>query len=114
MPVACEGTRVRLFPGYAKLRIGGRAGRQSGEEEADIMLFAASQGLVSADLIAGFWRDDAAGMDWLEDFLRDPDMARLILSLQGEDAAEEEEEAPEEYYDRRGLGTLGADELPPT
>jgi hypothetical protein len=109
LPMACEGTRVRLLPGYAKLRIGARAGRQSGEEEADNMLFAAGRGIGASDLIAGFWRDEATSMDWLEDFLRDPDMARLILDLQEDN--EEEEEVREEHYDRRGLCQFGADEI---
>ncbi len=98
---------MRLFPGYSALRVGGRAGRQGGEGEADIMLFAASRGIVSADLIAGFWRDDAATMDWLGDFLCDPDMERLIVDLRVPEEEEEEEEVA--FYDRRGLATTGSE-----
>jgi hypothetical protein len=112
LPMACDGARVRLFPGYAALRAGGRAGRQAGEDDADIMVFAASQGIVSADLLAGFWRHDAATMDWLADFLCDPDMDRLIVDLQVPD--DEAEEEQEEIYDRRGLTTLGSDVMDPT
>ena len=58
------------------------------------MLFDAGQSMFSGDLIAGFWRDEAADLDWLEDFLCDPAtdqmMAQLLAPPKEEDFEEEE------------------------
>jgi len=107
-PVAIEGPMVRMFAGFdwwRSMTVTGRFGRNS---DAEIMLFDAARSIVSADLFAGFWRDEARGMDWLQDFLCDPHMGEMVESLLAPEIDEEEVEE-EFHYDRRALCTLGSD-----
>jgi hypothetical protein len=61
----------------------------------------------SEDLVAGFWRDEAGDMDWLEDFVCDPHLMEMIGVLLAPEVEEEEEE--EIHYSKRDLTTFGSD-----
>ena len=106
MRTVFEGGVVRLFPGFARWRtteVARSMGRVLAVEE---MLFDAGKSMASADLLAGFWREDAAGMDWLEDFLCDPATEQLVLDLL---APPVEEEPEESLYTKSYLVTMGTE-----
>jgi hypothetical protein len=94
--------------GFAWWRAMTQAGRLGRSSDAEKMLFDAGRSIFSVDLFAGFWRDEASDMDWLEDFLCDPATDEMfeILVLPETDEEEPEEEI---HYDRRALVTLGSD-----
>ena len=57
-----------------------------------------------AELLAGFCRSEAPVLDWLQDFLRRPEMDRLVASLRSPlDETEEEEDV----FHRDFLTTTG-------
>jgi hypothetical protein len=86
------------------MNVSGRKGRNS---EAEDMVFDAGGAMRSEDLFAGFWRDEAGDMDWLEDFVCDPHMVELIGLLLAPE--EDEEEEQEIHYSKRDLATFGSD-----
>ena len=102
---ATEGARVTLrsAPGVSLVPGPGRFGRLGASGS---MLFEAGAGIYGLDLFAAFWRDETAAMDWLRDFLCDPEMDLLIEQLAN--PPEEEEEA-ELLYSRSQLATLGSE-----
>jgi len=106
MPAIFEGAVVHLLPGYACWRALSQGRRTGAPFGVDQMLFEAGRSLVSGDLFAGFWRDEAADMDWLEDFLCDPATEKMVLDLL---APPEEEEVVESLYTKTYLVTLGSD-----
>jgi hypothetical protein len=105
LPYVLDGAVARLFPGAARsLACGpGRLGRGGVPET---VLFDAGSGIGGADLFAVFWRDEASHMDWLTDFLCDPEMDHTLEVLA---APPVEDEEPAELYSRRDLTTLGSD-----
>jgi len=107
-PMAFEGETVRLFAGFAWWRAMTQAGRLGGSSDAENVLFDAGRSIFSADLFAGFWRDEAGGMDWLDDFLCDPATDEMFETLV---LPEIDEEEPEEdiHFSRSELATLGSD-----
>jgi hypothetical protein len=92
--VVFDGATLWMFAGFARWRATQAARRAGRELIVEQMLFDAGRGMFSGDLLAGFWRAEAVGLDWLEDFLCDPAtgqmMARLLAPPQDE-AFEEEE-----------------------
>jgi hypothetical protein len=106
VPMAFDGAQVRLFPGFAwwrSMHVSGLKGRNS---HAETLVFDAGSAMRSEDLVAGFWRDEAGDMDWLEDFVCDPHLVEMIgMLLAPEDDEEEEQEI---YYSRRDLATLAS------
>jgi hypothetical protein len=107
-PMAFEGETVRLFAGFAWWRAMTQQGRLGRCSDAEKMLFDAGRSILSADLFAGFWRDEAVDMDWLEDFLCDPATDEMFETLV---LPETDEEEPEEdiHYSRSQLATVGSD-----
>jgi hypothetical protein len=105
LPFRLDGPMARLFPGAcASLAIGpGWLGRGG---PAAVMLFSAGDAIWTHDLFAGFWRDEADGMDWRTDFKCDPAFDHMLESLA---SPPEEDEEPEEMYARSQLTTLGSD-----
>jgi hypothetical protein len=89
-----------------------QSGRQGRNSDAELMLFDAGRAIVSQDLFAGFWRDEAAGLAWIEDFLCDPHMEEMIAELLLPETDHEEEEE-EIHYSRRELATCGSDVMDP-
>jgi hypothetical protein len=108
VPLALEGARVRLFPGFGWWRAVQGSGQFGRNADAEMMLFDAGSALLSQDLFAGFWRDEAMDLDWLGDFVRDPAMHGMIELLHGATEADEADDG-EEMYSRRDLATLGSD-----
>jgi|GEM_PF-2991357 hypothetical protein len=100
-----DGAVARLFPGTnASLAVGpGGLGRGGA---AAVMLFAAGDAIWTDDLFAGFWRDEAGGMDWRTDFKCDPAFDHMLDILA---SPPEEDEEPEEMYARNQLATLGSE-----
>ena len=98
-----DGAVVRMFArGW-----GVPAGRRDGHDTVvEQLLFEAGRSIVSMDLLAGFWRDEAAEMDWLEDFLCDPATDEMMAVLLAPPADEEEEEE-EMLYSKSMLVTTG-------
>ena len=103
-PAIFDGATVRLFAGAARW-MEAQAPRR-GRHVADLLLFDAGRSIVSADLLAGFWREEAVDMDWLEDFLCDPATDRMIAILQSPPEEEEEEEI---LYSKTHLVTVGTE-----
>ena len=99
------GSRVRLgHTPFASLAHGpGQPGRDG---VAGQILFDAGKGIHRLELFAAFWREEATGMDWLVDFLCDPEMDRLIAALSNPAEDEEEDEI---LYSKRQLVTLGSE-----
>jgi len=106
IPFALDGAIVRLFPGFARWRAVEAAARSGRDFETEQMLFDAGRSILSVDLFAGFWRDEAGDMDWLEDFLCDPAVERMVADLQ---SPPEEEEEAEALYTKTYLVTVGND-----
>ncbi len=103
-----DGAIVRMFVGFARWR-SVQAARRSGRELAvEQMLFEAGRSIVTADLFAGFWRDEAGEMDWLEDFLCDPAMDEMMGALQAPEKEEDFDE-PEMLFTKTMLVTTGTD-----
>ena len=100
-----DGPNVRLAPapGRSLARGPGQLGRDG---VPGAVLFDAGRGIFGLDLIAAFWREEATGMDWLADFLRDAEMDALVSALSKPQEDEEEEEI---LYSKRQLVTLGSD-----
>jgi len=107
VPIGLEGAKVRLLPGFAWWRALNLSGRLGRNLDAENMLFDAARSIRSADLVAGFWRDDAGDMDWLDDFLCDPTMAGMIEVLNA--PQEDEDDEPEIHYNRKDLAQFGSD-----
>ncbi len=106
VPVRVDGPTIKLFPGFSRsLAVSGPA-RLSQNILAEQLVFDAGRSIRQIDLFRLFWRDEAIEMDWLEDFLCNPDMERFIQTLLN--PPPEEEEA-EELYSKRDLSTLGSD-----
>jgi len=106
VPVKLDGPVVQLFPGFAQSRAVSSPARIGQDDVAEHFLFDAGGAIQTTDLFAGFWRNDAVDMDWLEDFLCDVQLQRTIEVLM---APPEEEEEVEEIYSRRDLTTLGSE-----
>ena len=102
---ALNGPTVRLTPARdASLARGpGQLGRDG---VPGAVLFHAGGGIVGLDLFAAFWREEALAMDWLVDFLCDPEMDALIAVLSNPAEEEDEEEI---LYSKRQLTTLGSE-----
>jgi hypothetical protein len=106
VPVKLDGPKVQLFPGFAQSRAVSSPARLAQDDVAEHFLFDAGGAIQSIDLFAGFWREEAVDMDWLEDFLCDVQLQQTIEVLM---APPEEEEEVEEMYSRRDLTTLGSE-----
>ena len=94
-----------LCPAASLARGPGQLGRDGA---AGALLFDAGAAIFGLDLFAAFWRAEAAAMDWLSDFLCDPEMDVLIAALSNPAEDEEEEEI---LYSKRQLVTLGSEAL---
>ncbi len=89
-----DGATVWMFAGFARWRAAQAARRDRREMLAEQMLFDAGRAMFSGDLFAVFWRDDAAELDWLGDFLCDPATDEMMAQIQAppkEESFEEEE-----------------------
>ncbi len=103
-----DGAHVRMFAGFARwlaVQVALQRGRDVVVEQ---MLFDAGRSIRSADLLAGFWRDEAVEMDWLGDFLCDPETNQMMAVLQAPQEDEDEEEE-EMLYTKSMLVTTGTD-----
>jgi hypothetical protein len=107
VPMAFDGALVRLFPGFAWWQAMNASGRKGWNSDAQYMVFDAGSAMRSGDLVAGFWRDEAGDMDWLEDFVCDPHLVDMIEVLQAPE--EDEDEVEEIHYSKRELTTFGSD-----
>jgi len=89
-----DGATVWMFAGFARWRAIQAARRRGRDLLVEQTLFDAGQSMFSGDLMAFFWRDEAAELDWLDDFLCDPatdQMMAQLLAPPKEDVFEEEE-----------------------
>jgi hypothetical protein len=108
-----DGGIVRMFAGFARWRVAQVALQR--DVLVEQISFDAGHSIRSADLLAGFWRDEAVGMDWVEDFLCNPATYEMMATLQAmeirlrspEMHGEEEEE--EMLYTKSMLVTTGMD-----
>ncbi len=91
---------IRAFPSALAIRGPGQLGRAGTE---GILIFDAGQDGSRADPILRFYAEDEAALDWLEDYLRDPDTTVMVHDLLD---PEEPEEEPEEIFQKNiVLGT---------
>ena len=79
----------RMLPASIALRGPGRLGREGAE---GVFIFNAGLGLLTTDLVAQFYTQAFAGLDWLDDYLRDLETTNLVRDLQNPLEEEEEEE----------------------
>ena len=100
-----DGAVVRLICGAGR-SLAPAPGQPGRDGVAGAILFEAGRGIFGLDLFTAFWGHEAAGMDWLADFLCDPEMDALISALSKPEEHEEEEEI---LYSKRQLVTLGSD-----
>jgi hypothetical protein len=105
LPYVLDGSLARLMPAGARSLAAG-PGRLGRGGAAAAVLFDAGAEIGGQDLFAGFWRDEATDMDWLEDFLCDAATDDFFDKLAHPPAPEEE---PEEMYAKAQLTTLGSD-----
>ncbi len=95
--VVAGGSRVlvpaRQLPASLRLRGPGQLGREGPE---GILIFDAGQGGRSIDPLARFVAEEADGLDWLDDYLRDLATTSLVRELQS--PAEEDVEEEPVYY----------------
>ena len=101
-----DGATVWMFAGFARWRATQAALRHGRDLLVEQMLFDAGRGMFSGDLIAGFWRDEAVELDWLEDFLCDPAMDQMMARLLAP-PKEEEFEEEEMLFTKSQLVTTG-------
>jgi hypothetical protein len=81
---------ISAFPAALAIRGPGQLGRAGTD---GILIFDAGQNGSRADLILRFYAEDEAALDWLEDYLRDPDTTVMVHDLlEPEDDAEAFEE----------------------
>ncbi len=110
-----DGGTVRMFAGFARWRATHAALGSARDLVVEQMLFDAGRSIRSADLFAGFWRDEAAEMDWLGDFLCHSGTAEMMAMLQAlEDKLKaperhEEDEEEEMLFTKSMLVTTGMD-----
>jgi hypothetical protein len=108
-----DGGIVRMFAGFARCRAAQAALQR--DVLVEHISFDAGQSIRSADLLAGFWRDEAAEMDWVVDFLCNPATYEMMAGLQANEIrlrspemhGEEEEE--EMLFTKSMLVTTGMD-----
>jgi hypothetical protein len=101
-----DGAHVWMFAGFARLRAALAVRRGEHELVIEQMLFDAGGSLRSGDLFAGFWRDEAVEMDWLEDFLCDPATDEMMTVLKAP-PIEESYENEEMLFTKTQLVTTG-------
>ncbi len=91
---------ISAFPAALAIRGPGQLGRAGAES---ILIFDAGQDGCRADPIRRFYAEDEAALDWLEDYLRDPDTTVMVRDLLEPEDAEDE---PEEVFQKNiVLGT---------
>ena len=94
------------FPATVALRAPGRLGS---EDAAEALIFDAGVSIHRFDLMARFWAEDAASLDWLDDFLINPETDDMVRER---DYEEEEYEEEVVHYSRADLTTLGSEFMP--
>jgi hypothetical protein len=103
-----EGTTVRMFAGFARWRAYQAALRNDRDLAVEQMSFDAGKSIVSMDLFAGFWRNEATEMDWLGDFLCDPATNEMMAVLQEPEARDVWDE-DEMVFTKSQLVTTGTE-----
>ena len=110
-----DGGTVRMFAGFARWRATQVALLSGRDIVMEQLLFDAGRSIKSADLFAGFWRDEAVEMDWLEDFLCDQATGEMMATLQAIEAKlrapekHDEDEEEEMLFTKSMLVTTGTD-----
>lgn len=94
------------FPATVALRAPGRLGS---EDAAEALIFDAGVSIHRSDLLARFWAEDAASLDWLGDFLLDPETEDMVREREYDEEDVEEEVI---HYSRADLTTLGSEFIP--
>lgn len=96
---------ARQIPAAVALRGPGQLGRDGTE---GILIFNAGQGGRAIDLLKQFCDEEIAGLDWLEDYLRDPDTTHLVHDLL---TPQEEDEEEEEFMLKNMVLSVEPDEV---
>jgi hypothetical protein len=96
---------TRQIPPALTLRGPGRLGRDGAE---GVLIFNASQSGRAIDPIKQFYAEELAGLDWLEDYLRDPATTLLVRDLITPPEAEEE---PEEFLLKNMVTSVEPEEV---
>ncbi len=94
------------FPATVALRAPGRLGS---EDAAEALIFDAGVSIHRFDLMARFWAEDAASLDWLDDFLLNPETDDMVREREYE---EEEEVEDVIHFSKADLTTLGSEFIP--
>jgi hypothetical protein len=96
---------TRQIPPALALRGPGQLGRDGAES---ILIFNASQSGRGVDLVKQFYAEEITGLDWLEDYLRDPATTHLVHDLL---TPQEEEEEQEEFMLKSMVLSVEPDEV---
>lgn len=102
------GALVRKLAGFPATVVSGGPGQLGREGVTNVLIFNAGASIKGIDLVARFWAEESGTLDWLDDFLRDPQMD---LIMRAPEESDEEDEFEETEYVKGELTTLGSDEI---
>ena len=102
------GVPVRKLFGFPSTVASGAPGQLGREGVTNVLIFNAGASIRGADLVARFWAEEGGTLDWLDDFLRDPQMDLIVRAPE---VSDEEDEFEDTEYVKGELTTLGSEEI---
>ncbi len=99
---------VRELFGFPSTVASGAPGQLGRDGVTNVLIFNAGASIKGIDLVARFWAEESGTLDWLEDFLRDPQMDLIVRAP---DEADEDDAFEDIEYVKGELTTLGSEEI---
>ena len=102
------GASVRELYGFPSTVASGAPGQLGRDGVTNVLIFNAGASIKGIDLVARFWAEESGTLDWLDDFLRDPQMDLIVRAA---DDSDDDEEFEDIEYVKGELTTLGSEEI---